>query len=219
VSPDLKKPAAVGLVAALSLSGFAAQAAGPAGGPVRVYCCDVDGHRLCGDNLPAQCYSRAHQEISSSGAAKSFGPPPTPEQKAQLAAEQRKQKQEAEKAAEQRRRDAALVASYGSEKDIDDKRDRAVAEAQKNLQQAQDRYAAAAKRKQQLDNEAEFYLKRPMPAQLKAQVKENQTELAAQQKAVDDRKQDIEDIRARYAAEKQRYIMLTRGAPAPGGHQ
>lgn len=214
VSPKLKTALRAAL-AALPL--LAAATAGQAAGPATIYCCEVDGKRLCGDQLPAQCYSRAHSEISGGGSVRRVGPPLTPEQKAELAAEQQRKKKEEEQAAEQRRRDAALVASYGSEKDIDAKRDKVVAEAQKTLKQAEDRHAEAAKRKQQLDDEAEFYRKTPMPEQLKAQLKQNQVELAGQQAAVDARKKDIEDIRARFEEEKRRYIALTRGAPAPTG--
>lgn len=190
-----------------------------AAGPAKIYCCSVDGKRLCGDQLPPQCYSRAHREMSGSGSVKDFGAPLTPEQKAEQAAEEQRQKKEEERLAEERRRNAALLATYSSEKDIDNVRDKQLAEAQKALKQAQDRYGDALKQKQKLDNEAEFYKKKSMPPKLLSQMKENQTELAGQQAVVDLRKKDIEDIRARYEGEKQRYIALTRGkAPTDGGH-
>ncbi len=216
VSPKAMKCLQLTLLA-LSLGAASAslRAAGPASptGPVKVYCCDVDGKRVCGDQLPPQCYSRAHHEISAGGTTKEIGAPLTPEQKAQAEAEENRKKKEAAKAAEQRRRDAALVASYGSEKDIDSKRDKAIAEAQKALKQAEDSYAAALKRKQALDHEAEFYAKNAVPERLTAQLQEAQTELAAQEAAVAEQKREIEDIRSRFEEEKKRYIRLTRGAP------
>ena len=184
-------------------------------GAATIFCCDVDGKRLCGDKMPPECSSRAHRELTAGGSVRQVEAPPTPEQKAERAAEAERKQAADKQAAEQRRRDSALVNSYASEQDIDDKRNKAVHDASAFLQQAEDRYAEMLKAKQQLDNDAEFYQKKPMPEKLKSQIKLNQAELAAQQAVVEARKQDIEAIRVRFDSEKKRYIELTRGAPAP----
>ena len=205
------------LVAVLSAIPFLAFGQAPTTGKTAtVFCCEIEGgKRLCGDQMPPQCYSRAHREVAPGGTVKQFAAPLTPEQKVEQAAELERKKEEEKRVAEQHRRDAALVSSYGSEKDIDAKRDKAVEAATKFLQQAEDRYAETLKTKMQLDREAEFYLKNPMPTQLKAQIKQNQTELSAQQAVVEGRKQDVEAIRARFEREKKRYTELTRDEPAP----
>ncbi|HTY99129.1 MAG TPA: hypothetical protein VMB75_04810, partial [Rhodocyclaceae bacterium] len=180
-----------------------------------IYCCEIEGgKRLCGSPMPPQCLNRARREMTPGGTVKQIAAPLTPEQKAEQEAEAARKKDEEQKALEQRRHDSALVASYASEKDIDTKRDKALAQANHFLKQAEDRYADTLKAKQQLDNEAEFYLKKPMPAQLQAQIKKNKAEVTAQQGVVDQRKQDIENIRARFEQEKKRYIELTGGDAA-----
>ncbi|MDP2810244.1 MAG: hypothetical protein Q8O34_08855 [Rhodocyclaceae bacterium] len=177
----------------------------------KAYCCnDESGHRICGDVLPAACIHRAYQ-IKSGGRIENVEAPPTPEQKVQREAEKARKKEVERRTAEEHRINQALLGSYGSEKDFDNKRDRALAEARKTQEQVQERHDEAVKRQQKLANEAEFYQKKPMPDALKAQIKENETELSAQQSALDARKQDIENIRAKFEAEKKRYHDLTRG--------
>lgn len=176
----------------------------------RTYCCDDgNGRRLCSDTLPAACYKRAYQ-IREGGRTENVGPPLTPEQKAQREAELARKKAEESRAAEELRNNQILLNSYGSEKDFDSKRDRALAETRKSLEQAQARYDEGVKRQKRLANETEFYLKKPMPDALKSQIKENEAELSAQQVILDARKREIESIGAKFEAEKQRWINLAR---------
>lgn len=195
--------------ALLTAAAFAAPAA------AKTYCCtDKDGHKLCADTMPAQCEDRAYKEIGDMGKVRSVEAPLTPEQRAQRDAETARKKEAERVAAEQRRRDQALLNTYGSEKDIDVQRDRAVADLEAATKQAQDKYDAAVKRKRQLDKELDFYAKKPVPATLKSQIKEAETEVAAQQKALDDKKKDIDAARAKFEDDRKRYRELTGDKPA-----
>lgn len=177
----------------------------------RTYCCnDESGRRVCGDVLPAACHNRAHQ-IREGNRTEQVATPLTQEQMAQREAEQARKKEEERRAAEERRANQALLSSYASEKDFDSKRDRAIDEARKSLDQASARFDEATRRRMKLSNEAEFYRKKPMPEALKSLIRENETELSAQQAALNARKQDIENIRATFEVEKNRYLELTRG--------
>ncbi len=177
----------------------------------RTFCCtDKAGHKICGDTLPIECEDRAYKEFGKTG-ARSVEAPLTPEQKAQREAEAAKKKEEERLAAEQRRKDRALLNTYGSEKDIDLMRDRALGDLQAAGKQTQDKYDAALKRKKKLDQELEFYQKKPVPANLKAEIKENETEITAQQKALEDRKQEVEAVKARFEDDRKRYRELTQG--------
>ncbi len=180
----------------------------------RTFCCtDQKGKRLCGDILPAECETRAYKEFGKEG-IRNVEAPLTAEQKAEReAAAARKQEQERQ-AAEQRRKDRALLNTYGGEKDIDLLRDRAVADLETAGKMNQDKYDAAIKRKARLEKELEFYTKKPVPANLKAEIKENETEIEAQKKAVDDRKKEIEATRARFEEDRKRYRELTQGTSA-----
>lgn len=175
----------------------------------RVTCCDIDGKRTCGDPAPPQCLNRAKTVFDKGGVAKEMEAPLTAEQReARAAAEARKK--EAEKlAAEQERRDRALLASYTNEKEIDAARDRALAEIERNAEQAKNRLDAALKKQKSLEQEKEFYQKKPLPAQLQTQVKDNESEIAAQQKALQQKDADTAAITQRFAADKARYQQLS----------
>jgi hypothetical protein len=178
----------------------------------RTFCCsDKAGHRICGDILPVECEDRAYKEIGDKG-IRNVEAPLTAEQKAQRDAEAAKKKEQERALAEQRRKDRALLNTYSSEKDIDALRDRALADQESAGKVTQDKYNAAVKRKQQLDKELEFYAKKPVPANLKAQIRDNDTEIDSQKKALDDRQKDIEATRARFEEDRKRYRELTLGS-------
>jgi hypothetical protein len=193
------------LVTALIGAAFALPAA------ARTFCCtDAKGRKLCGDTLPEQCENRAYKEFGE-GKVRNVEAPLTPEQKAQREAAEAKKLEDEKLAAEAKRRDQALLNTYGNEKDIDLMRDRAVADTEATGKQAQEKYDAAIKRKKQLERELEFYAKKPVPANLKSQVKENEIEIAAQQKAIEDKKKDVEAVRAKFEEDRKRYRFLTQG--------
>ena len=174
----------------------------------RITCCDVDGKRTCGDPPPQQCVSKAKTEFNKGGVAKKVEAPLTAEEKVAREAEAARLAEEKKKAADLARRDRALVDSYTSEKDIDLARDRAVAEIEKNSEQAKNRLEAAQKKKQKFDQEKEFYQKKPMPAALQAQIKDNESEIAAQSKALQEKDASIEAINLRFETDKARYRTL-----------
>ncbi len=177
----------------------------------RITCCDVDGKRTCGDPTPPQCVNKAKTEFGKGGVAKEVEAPLTAEQKAARAAETERLAAEKKQAAEQARRDRALVDSYTSEKEIDVARDRAIAEIEKNSEQATNRLEAAQKKQQKLDQEKEFYQKKPMPAPLQAQLKDNESEIAAQKKALQEKEANIEAAKQRFESDKARYRTLKTG--------
>ena len=174
------------------------------------YCCtDKAGHKYCGDTLPEQC-DGAYKEFGEKG-VRNVEAPLTAEQKAQREAEAARKKEAERVAVEQRRKDQALLNTYGNEKDIDLLRDRAVADIESSGKQAQEKYDKAMKRKQQLEKELEFYAKKPVPETLKSQVKENEVEIQAQTKALDAKKKEVEDVRARFEEDRKRYRALMDG--------
>ena len=95
-------------------------------------------------------------------------------------------------------------------------RDRTVADIEKAIKGLQEKQAELAKRKQQIDAEAEFYKKKPMPPQLQAQKRDNDTEMKSLQAAIEGRQKEIGTVRARYDEEKSRYRELTKKKAAGG---
>jgi hypothetical protein len=178
---------------------------------MRIFCCDdASGRKVCGDFLPAACQGRAYEERDNKGfVSKMVEAPLTDEQLARREAEKVKKELEAKKAGEERRRTLALLSTYSSERDINSARDRSLAEVEKNMKESQQRLEDAKKKKLKLDSDKEFYKGKALPEQVKAQVRDNDKEIKAQQAAVDSRVKEMEEIRSRFEDEKKRYLELT----------
>ncbi len=176
----------------------------------RIYCCDdAKGRKVCGDFLPTACQGRAYEERDNRGfVSKKVDAPLTAEQQARRDAELVKKEADAKKAAEERRRTLALLATYSSEKDIDSVRDRNLAELDSGIKEAEKRLEEAKKKKQQLDGDKEFYKGKPVPDSVKAQIRDNDKDIQAQQTAIADKTKEKEEVRKRFADEKKRYLEL-----------
>jgi hypothetical protein len=209
------------LISALLFATSATFAIGAAA-QTRIFCCDdAKGRRVCGDFLPTECQGRAYEERDNRGfVSKVVEAPPTAQQLARREAELAKQEEQKKKASEERRRTLALLSTYSSEKDITTARDRSLAEVEKNMKESQQRLEEAKKKKLKLDGDKEFYKGKPVPEPVKAQIRDNDKEIKAQQAAVDARGKEMEEIRARFADERKRYLELTgkksdEAAPPP----
>lgn len=177
----------------------------------RIYCCDdANGRKVCGDFLPVACQGRAYEERDNRGfISKIVEAPLTAEQQARRDAEKARKEEEARKVAEERRRTLALLATYSSEKDINSARDRALAEVEKNMKQAQQRLEEANKKKKKIESDKEFYKGKPLPEQVKADIRDNEKEIKAQQAAVAAKVKEADEVRSRFAEERKRYLELT----------
>ncbi|MCF8179306.1 MAG: hypothetical protein K9J74_12415 [Sulfuritalea sp.] len=198
------------LISAL-LFASSALLASSASAQTRIYCCDdADGRKVCGDFLPTVCQGRAYEERDTRGfVTKVIEAPLTPEQQARRDAELAKKEEVAKKAAEERRKTLALLSTYSSGKDIDSARDRALAELKNNMDQAQRRLDEATKARKKLDADKEFYKGKPLPDSVKADFRDNDKEIKAQQAAVAAKLKEMDDVRERFADEKKRYLELT----------
>jgi len=202
------------LISALLFASSALLAMGAAA-QTRIYCCDdANGRKVCGDFLPTACQGRAYEERDNRGfVSKKVEAPLTAEQQARRAAELARKEEEAKRAAEERRRNLALLATYSSEKDINSAQTRALAEIDKNMKQAQQRLEEANKKKKKLESDKEFYKGKPLPEQVKADIRDNEKEIAAQKTAVAAKSKEMDDVRSRFADEKKRYLELTGKKP------
>ncbi len=189
----------------------------------KTFCClEENGSQACGDQLPPQCYGRAYREVSESGMTlRQVEAPLTAEQRALREAQARRKKEEERAALEERRKNQALLDTYDSEKDIDVMRDRVLSDLDAARKEALERYQKAVKRKQHLDNEAEFYKKKPMPQELSSEIKDNDLELSSQQAAVAARLKEMDAVRAKFAEERKRYLELvkSKGGARTGAQQ
>jgi len=180
------------------------------------YCCPdpVSGRRVCGDTLPDQCRGRAYRVIDSAGnTVKEVGPPLTAEQKPELAAESLRKKQLDEAAREQRRKDQALLDTYAGPLDIDLAQRKAENDINLAVQNTQASIEAARSKRKKLEQEAEFYKKKTMPAELAKEMRALDHEIKVQQELMDVKKQDSAAIKAKYDVDRKRYFELTGRSP------
>jgi hypothetical protein len=195
------------LLVAACVASLPAAAAGS-----NILCCnDERGKQVCGDLLPAACIGRAYREIGANGAVvRQVDAPLTAEQRALRAAEERRKKEAEEAAREQARLDQALLQTYGSEADIDMMRQRAEADTQTGIKAAEAKIVEAQKRRKRFENEAEFYKKKALPAEVEKGLKDADFEIKAQQTLIEAKKKDLEAIKAKYDEDKRRYLELKR---------
>jgi hypothetical protein len=180
----------------------------------RMYkCTDAKGKTYYTQMPPPECLGRPSEELSKSGTVlKKNEGQLTPEQQAAREAERQKKLEDDKLAQEEKRKNTALLNTYSSEKDIEDARTRAIRDNDAAIKETQKKIADIQKRQTDLDNEKQFYAKKPMPAKLTQDIKENQVELANQQGLLDVKKKQVADINAKYDEDKRRYIALTRGS-------
>ena len=182
-----------------------------------VFCCTDNGHQVCGDVLPLQCYGKGYREVSPQGTVRRLVEAPlTPEQLARREAEERARRAEIASRRAELRRNQSLLETYSSVADIETRRDRAIEAVATELKQAEARRALMLKKREGLNREAEFYQKRQMPPALAAALRESDSELNAQGLLVEAKRRDIEAIRTRYEQDRARYIMLTETRPGGG---
>lgn len=175
-----------------------------------VFCCMDNGHQVCGDVLPMQCFGKSYREMSPQGTVRRIVEAPlTPEQLARRDAEERARKTELARQRAELRRNQSLLETYSSVADIEARRDRAVEGVDQDLKRAEARHTQLQKKRESLSREAEFYQKRPMPIPLAAALRESDSELAAQASVIEAKKREIDAIRSRYEQDRLRYIKLS----------
>jgi len=168
----------------------------------------------CGDKVPPEYEDSATKELDRRGVTRKTTD--TAEEQAKRAAQgeaMAKQKAEEKKRlAEQTRRDSALLNTYANEKEIDQRRDREVQEVDRLLGQFQGLHKAAAVRRTDALGRlaAAEKAKKPSDA-LKDEVARAEADMAKHEQSIAGKNKEKEEIRARYAETKQRYMALQSG--------
>ncbi|MCX7892189.1 MAG: hypothetical protein N2544_07480 [Burkholderiales bacterium] len=166
------------------------------------------------DRPPTEAAGRPLDQLNRQGATVRPGEKPlTPEQLAEREAEKRRAQEEAIRMREEARKNQALLDTYSTEKDIDEARARALANANEAIRESRQRLGEALKRQEKLKAEAEFYEKRPMPQQLKQEMQNNEREIAIQRENIEKKEGEITALNAKYDSDKRRYQEITKAAP------
>jgi hypothetical protein len=134
-------------------------------------------------------------------------------ERAEKAAAEAKAKEEEAATREQSRRNRALLATYTSERDIEDARARALKDNQSAVRDVENKIEALKKRRAGYDKELEFYKDKKgaqLPSKLAEDIKNTEIDLKAQEDLLAIKQKEVDVINARYDEDKKRYVELTR---------
>jgi hypothetical protein len=178
-------------------------------------CTGKDGRKHYGQTMPQACLGLPLELINKQGlVVKRIDP--EGDEKARLAKEAQAEKKR-EMDAMQRdamRRNQALLATYTSEKDIEEARARELREHQKQVQEVQTRIDDIKKRQSRFEKDLALYqeaAKGAPPARLKEEVTNAEIDLKAQQGLLEAKKKEAATINSRYDEDRKRYLAATAG--------
>jgi hypothetical protein len=193
----------------------------PAGASYK--CVDSKGITHIGDTPPDECGNVVMYEMGSSGTIlRKIEPTPSAEQ-VKAMQEDKEHKKEADRAAaDQKRKDAALLASFSTEREFDVVRDRNVEPLVGRIKSNEERLKDVDKRIKDLEDEMEFYkagksgkagkITEPPPVLVEVMAR-TKAEKATLEKSNVGYAKEIEETKARFDADKRRWLSL-RGDPA-----
>jgi len=175
----------------------------------------------CGDKVPPEFEDAATKELDRRGVTRKTTETAEEEarRKAQEAAKAQQMEEEKKRLAEQRRRDTVLLNTYANDREIDQRRDRELREVDRLLGQFQGLHKGAAARRDDAQKRlaAAETARKPSDA-VKDEIARTEAEMARLEKSIDAKNKDREDILARYAETKRRYLELggatAQAAPA-----
>lgn len=194
--------------AALLLAPLAAVAQGKDGLTYR--CTGKDGKRYYGSTIPRQCLGERIEQLNRQGmVVKRIDPQGDEKARAAQEAEAARKQEQAAARREEERRNRALLATYTSERDIEDARRRALDAHGRTLQEVELRIEALRKRRAGYDKELEFYKGGKPPVKLQQDIRNAEIDLQAQESLLAAKKKEGEAINERYDEDRKRYLELT----------
>jgi len=175
-------------------------------------CVAKDGKRYYGSLIPAECQGKPVELLNAQGlVVKRIDPEGAEKERLAKEASEARKRQEESAARETARRNQALLATYTSEKDIDDARARALAENTKATQQVVSRIEELRKQLASYQKSADqLKVKGELPAGLEHDLKTVEADLQAQQQLLEVKQREADTINARYDDDKKRFSDLTR---------
>jgi chromosome segregation ATPase len=178
-------------------------------------CTGKDGKKYYGSTIPMQCAGEIVEQLNSQGrVVKRIDPDGRDHEKKEKEALAKK-KEEDPATREEQRRNRALLATYTSERDIEDARQRALADNQKAVTDVQTKIEAIKKSRAKYEKELEFYkdskkgAAKP-PAKLAQDIANADIDLKAQEDLLAVKQKEVATINAKYDEDKKRYIELRK---------
>jgi hypothetical protein len=178
-------------------------------------CIGADGKRIRSDRPIPDCKDKDQRLLNPDGSVKSVVPPtPTADERADAEARERQDAIDRAAKSDAVRRDRNLVSRFPNEAEHNKARAKALDDIGKAVKVTEDRVALLTAERKPLLDEAEFYVNKPLPTKLKAQLDANDASLEAQKSLIQNQQAEVVRINALYDAELARLRKLWAGAPA-----
>ncbi len=182
-------------------------------------CTSKDGKKYYGSTIPAQCYGRAVEQLNRQGMViRRIDPEGDEKAREEKEASAAKAKETEAASREELRMRRALLATYTSERDIEDARRRALADNENAVRDVETRIEALKKKRAGYERDIAMYKdpankKGEVPSRLTSDLRNSDIDLKAQEELLAAKKKEVSVINAKYDEDKRRYLELTRGAP------
>jgi hypothetical protein len=176
-------------------------------------CVDSSGKRITSDRPIPECSTREQKMLNRDGSVRQVVPPSmSPEERADYESRQRERAQAEVAQRDAVRRDRNLVLRYPDAKVHQKARAAALDDVEKAIQRAEKRLAELVVERKPLNDEAEFYVGRQLPANLKMKIEANDASRAGVQTLIQNHRAEQVRINALYDDELARLRKLWAGA-------
>ena len=165
-----------------------------------------------GHAIPPEYRDQGGAEMNKQGiTVNRINPAATAEQRRVAEERAQREREEQKRAGEQRRRDTALMNTYTSTREIDDARERSLSLPMQAIRSVEPRQKNAQERLDALNKQAAEFKKagKPTPDYLKEDIALQNSELDGLRRDRERHETQAAAIRARFDADKQRYLELT----------
>jgi chromosome segregation ATPase len=176
-------------------------------------CVGTDGKKYYGSAVPPQCLGQPVEQLNAQGMVtrRIDAQASAAEREKKVAEEEERRKREVI-SKEEGRRNRALLATYTSDRDIEQARARALQDNEAAVKDIERRIATLKKRQEELKKELEFFQgKTKPPAKLEDDIRNLEFDAKTQEGLLATKKKDVATINARYDDDKKRYSELTKG--------
>jgi len=204
----------VGWIIALLGAGVGAPALAQQVAPAQIFTCtNAAGKKLTSDRPIPECNDREQRVLNADGSVKRIqGPVLTADERSESEIREREASADRARKLEAIRRDRNLLARFPNEAAHRKARIAALDDVNNALRISEARLAALARDRKPLTDDAEFYIGKPLPGKLKAQLDANDASVGAQRSLVQNQKLEVIRIDQLYDAELERLKRLWSGA-------
>lgn len=174
-------------------------------------CVGKDGKKYYGQSVPPACLGQPVEQLNAQGrVVKKFDAAATAAEREKKAAEEEERKKRETVSKEEGRRNRALLATYTSEKDIEQARARALRENELAMADIEKRIASLKQKQASVKKKMGETKDKAEAVRMDQDVKNAEFDITTQEQLLATKKKEIEAINARYDEDKKRYLELTK---------